>query len=149
MPFDRTNSADLTALKTEVNTDPQSIGYNASGSTQGILDLLNTASSNTTGATTTKPISDLIVAEVAAEIDPTEYSLLTGYAQEWVKSMINQNSEASLIAYKDKFLDLFGAGSATRTNVQALLSPAASRAEELFGYGTVIDRNDWITARDS
>ena len=40
--FDRNDSADLAALKSEVNTDPLGLGYNpGSGDVRNILDLIN------------------------------------------------------------------------------------------------------------
>ena len=46
MAFDRSNPADLLALKNEVTLDPLGMGYDANGSTQALLDLLNLPENN-------------------------------------------------------------------------------------------------------
>lgn len=146
MAFDISDQSDLTALKNEIENDPASIGYNVN-STNDLVEKVNSDAANTTGATVNKPLDDLTVADVSEVVNEAEFTALGEYDKEWVKALINQSSGAKVSAYKGKFLEVFASGSATRTSAQALLSTPASRAEELFGYGTKITRADWIAAR--
>ena len=143
MPFDQSNAADLTALKTEVETDPSGRGYIAqAGNTFQQVDLLN----EDIGAAVTVPTEDLNIPDIAAVIDATEYGALSDYDKEWVKMFINQPVEIGLKQFQAKFLSLFGNGSATRTAALALKDKTGSRAEELFGAGTRITRGDLLEA---
>ena len=144
MAFNRNNQADLTALKTEVETDPAARGYAAAVDITALVTLLNATD---TGSTINRDIENIGVADIAAIIDGGEYAALDEYNKEWVKSFINQDNSTPIRLYKDKFLSVFGAGTTTRTAAQALLSVDASRAEVLFGAGTVLSRRDWIDAR--
>lgn len=150
MAFDRTDPADLAALKSEVNTDPIAMGYApVVEQTALLLDKLNLAANNVGGDTINKPTEELSIPEVAEIIDATEYDALSAYDKVWVEMFINRARETALSDYQGKFLSVFGAGSATRTAALALRAKAASRAEVLFGVNTVISRQDWIAARDS
>lgn len=139
--FDRTDPADLTALKTEVNTDPLTIGY--------VIDPTATLISqlNAKNYTVQRAIDDVDIYEVAAVINDAEYDALPAYGKEWVKMFIVQPEGIKTSNYKTKFLELFPNGSVTRTAAIALLDVPGSRAEVLFGYGTVITRDDWAEAR--
>ena len=147
--FDKENAADLLALKTEVNTDPISMGYTPDAMDDGVVFLINDVSSNAVPEQITRPLDDIAIAEVAGIIDGTEYDALTAYNKAWVQSLINRAEGDSIVPYKDKFLDVFGAGSVTRTAAVALLPKDATRAEVLFGINTVITNADWVAARDS
>lgn len=149
MTFDRSSATNLATLKNEVNDDPQTMGYHLNGNTNDILLKLNRADQNVTGAAYNREVSELTVFDIASVIDPIEYDALSAYDTEWIKMFINQDMGTSALEFKTKFLSLFDPGSATRTAVNALLSVAVSRSEELFGYGTVISKQDWIAARDS
>jgi len=150
MAFDNSNSADLTALKNEYVNDPESIGYAAAnGTTRAILALLNVAANNTTNATVNRPTDELLISEVAAVIDPTEYAALSEYEKEWVKMFINRENGADIKEYQAMFLAIFANGTTSRTDAIALRVKAASRAEQLFGVNTVITRNDLIKAKES
>lgn len=144
--FDRENPADLAALKAEIQTDPLLLGYSSATTTQGILDIIN---DQTPAYPVTIPTEDLDIPDVAAVIDPGEFSALGEYDKQWVIMFINQPAEVPLKPLQAKFLSLFGPGSNTRTAVLALRDTTGSRAEVLFGKGTIITRSDYIAARDS
>ena len=151
MAFDNTDPADLQSLQTEVNTDPTSIGYTPTP-TDDLLDQLNTFEANDagTGSTdSTRSLDDVAVSEVAEVIDEAEYAALDEYDKDWVKTLIAQPEETTLRPYKGKFLEVFPNGTTTRTNATALLTVSnSSRAEVLYGWGTVITSADWSAARD-
>lgn len=147
MAFDRTDSADLTALQSELQTNPNGQTYNLDITNQ-VLDELNNPANNVGSPTIQQEIEDLDIPDIAAEIDSTEFAALDAYDQEWVRMFINRPIDEPLQPYRAKFLAVFGAGSNTRTDVTALLTRPASRAEILFGVNTVISRADFIAARD-
>ena len=144
MSFDRTDPADLLALKTEVNTDPISMGYDPAGATALILKLLNDPSNNVGGDTAARPFD---VSAMLDALDPTEL----GAQQTEAGAAEYTNTLAvvgSIEAYKTKWRSMFAANSATVTALDAQTS-LLSRAEVLLGQGTTISRDDWFAARDS
>lgn len=146
MAFDITNNADLLALRSEVETDPAGVGYAAvSGNQAALVELVN----NKTTTQVTRPVDDIDVSQVAAVIDTGEYDALSAYDKEWVKMLIARPANTSLKAFKNKFLEIFPNGTQTRTDAVALQQVDGSRAEVLFGYGTVITALDWHAARQA
>ena len=151
MSFDISDPADLQALNTEVFTDPIGMNYAAAPieETASLLTYLNDEAKNVGTKDSSRDIDDVPVTEVSAVIDPVEYEALDSYSKAWINTMIAQPSGSSLRPYKEKFLAIFPNGTTTRANALALLTvPLSSRAEVLFGYGTVISDNDWFAARD-
>ena len=53
-----------------------------------------------------------------------------------------------ITSYKVRWRGMFAANSETVVALDAQTSPL-SRAEVLFGQGTVISKSDWFAARDS
>ena len=150
MSFDAKNLSDLAALKSEIETDPQAIGYSTSnGTTALILSMLNDSAKNTTSAKTTRPLDEIKISEASTIINSTEFSALNEFQKLWVEMFINRSDGTDIKDYKVGFLAIFLNGSATRTAAAALQQKDASRAEELFGVNTVITRNDFIQARES
>ena len=156
MAFDRTDSADLAALQSEVNTDPLAIGYDPNGPTQDLLDLLNAKN-----YTVSKPkISQALVRSTCTY---DAYNNLAIDEQEWIQWMTGSNGsdDETLPVTADLRQQLAGDPTATgsiwavadRTAMNAamlaLIDVPGSRAEVLFGYGTNITRADWLAARDS
>lgn len=152
--FDITNQSHLTMLKNEVLTDPIGMGYNAViDQTQNLLKLLNNPSSNigdgTPGQETqiSRPFSPQSLLDA---LDPTDFSspqTSTGAAN-YAHMLIEIGAYSSIEQYKLKFISMFANNSNT---VEALIAQIReiSRAEAIFGEGTSITRNDWITARDN
>jgi len=152
MGFDRTNSTDLAALKSEVNTDPIAMGYNPTGATQQLLNLLNDPANNTGGETTSAPLTARVLWEIAAD-NPDDLTPHGQFSEGdalvfqglWEISI---DPDADISWARMRVLNLFPANDGLRTDLEALVR-ALSRAEVLFGEGTVISRDDWIAARDS
>ena len=150
MSFDAKNLVHLALLKSELNVDPEGIGYDtANGTTAIVLSMLNDSDKNTTDATTTRPLDEIKISEASTIINSTEFAALADYQKSWVEMFINRSDGVSIKDYKAGFLAIFSNGSATRTAAAALQQKDASRAEELFGVNTVITRNDFIQARES
>ena len=71
MSFDQSNPAHLLELKTEVETDPISMGYAAvADQTQPLLKLLNDPANNVGGETSTTLLTSEVLLQV---IDVSEY----------------------------------------------------------------------------
>jgi hypothetical protein len=150
MAFDVTDAADLAALKTEVNTDPIGMGYDPTGPTATLLKLLNDPSLNKTPApdnTASRPFDALGLMDA---LDPSDYdSPQAGTkAAEYTHMLLELAAYSDISTYKTKWRSQFAGNSATVTALDAQEADL-SRAESLFGQGTVISRDDWTTARDS
>jgi len=122
---------DLNALKTEILTDPQALGYAApwaAGDDATVAALLN--------APRGIAINRGVVAsyEVIGAIVIGEYGALSAANRTWLNFLViapfvdlgNDNVRTTLG-------NLFAAGTASRTALQALATRPGSRAEQLFG----------------
>ena len=153
MAFDNTNAADLLALKTEQATDPISMGYAAvDGQTKQTLDLFNDPLLN---VGLDEVDERLTPALLLASIVPDDLTVSAKFTQgelEWLKLLVEASTSLTddLTVNRDKIVELFNQTPTldTYTNLVAL-KRRISRAEVLFGVGTVISRTDWFAARDS
>jgi len=148
--FDRGDPADLLSLQTEVTTDPIAMGYDASGPTQPLLKLLNDAALNVGGDTAGRlfDVESMMDAYDPQDLDAQQAPPgLANYVHTLVEVF---GSGIEIAQYKAQFRALF-ALIPNSTTVSALdaQTVALSRAEVLFGQGTVISREDWTAARDS
>ena len=156
MAFDRTNPVDLLALKSEESLDPISMGYAAvSGQTKKTLDLFNLAENNV-GTDPEDFIGEVFTSEVAMDvIDPVEITVGSKFSEgqaRWLGYLFSAADSlgANFSKFEPKFRELFAGyvpASNTLTNLDAR-NRKLSRAERLFGVGTVISREDWFAARD-
>lgn len=153
MAFDRTDPADLLALKTEVNTDPISMGYAAVvDQTQNLLKLLNDPTNNVGGETAQGDLTPRVLWELAAD-NPDDFTP-HGQFSEGDQFVMQQLFEISNLIdddlnwARDKISNIFPAADGFRIALEAL-SKLLSRSEVLFGENTVITRDDWIAARES
>jgi hypothetical protein len=159
MAFDINNPTDLAALKSEVNTDPDTLGYDPTGPTQDILDTINLKRA---AYTISKPAISQGAVRAATTLDA--YANLGIDEQPWLAWITGSNggAEENLIITADLRLQLTDAeGDGTnsiwhatsRTAMNAamldLIDVDGSRAENLFGFGEVINRTEWAAARDS
>ena len=160
MSFDRNNPDDLLALKTEVNTDPNSYGY-VPEDTNLVLNILALKRAE---ITVSKPKISAALVRAAVYLDA--YDNLLADRQEWLRWVTGSNGidEESLVVtqdLRDRLTGVLG-GSITGDSIWAaadddvmepimlaLIDIDGSRAEELWGFGTVINRDDWIAARDN
>ena len=159
--FDRNDPADLATLKSEVNTDPLALGYNASsGDTGLVLETINLVRAQ---FIVSKPAID--PADVRAACTYDAYNNLSIDEQEWLQWMTGSGGGGgaeSLVVTVDlrlQLTDAEGNGTASvwavadreamNAAMLSLIDINGSRAEDLFGQGTVISRADWIAARDS
>ena len=161
MSFDRTNPDDLLALKNEVTLDPLTLGYVPDITQEGVLDVINLTRQT---ITVSKPA--ISAAVVRAAVTLQAYDNLLADRQEWLRWITGSNgvNEESLIVtqdLRDRLTGVLG-GSVTGDSIWAaadedimepimlaLIDIDGSRAEQLFGFGTIISRDDWLAARDS
>ena len=148
MAFDRTDPADLAALQAEVNTDPIGMGYAAViANTSQLLKLLNDPANNVGGESGSRTFD---YAALLDALDPADFDAnqTNGNAGHYVTSLLSITGQVvDLEPWKAKFRSMFVANSATVQALDAQTAPL-SRAEVLFGAGTVITRDDWFAARD-
>lgn len=131
---------DLIALQTEIFTDPTARGYAphvAAGADSEIADLLNAPGA---GAVQREIVASHEIFEALA---PSEWAALSAAEKQRVQTILamaqvnlrGANTRAALAV-------AFGAGTTTRTNLLALQTRPASRAEILFGAGVSIHHLD-------
>jgi hypothetical protein len=144
MPFS------LSALKTELDTDPLGLGYAQAASDVAVADLLNLPR-----AAIRIRRADVASAEIAAAIAVADYAALSGNPTAaqlsterrflaWltailaVPSLRLANDDGSNGPVITNFQAMFGAGTGTRTRLMALAERDGSRAEQLFGAGVAV-----------
>lgn len=154
MSFNRNDPADLAALKSEMINDPLSSGYNlASGDIANIVSLINAKN-----YTVSKP--KISSADVRSTCTYDAYNALSIDEQEWIRWMTGANGfeEENLAVTADLREKLTAGASSIWADGQrdemtaamlALIDVPGSRAEVLFGHGTIISLRDCTTARDS
>ncbi len=174
MAFDRTDPADLLALKNEVNNDPEGLGYAAVVNvTADLLNLLNLPENNPqVNDTVNVPFDEFPIIDALDEIDNDEYKALQGVHKTNIDSIIrvgvarSDPNAGGGVSYFGSVKRLFR--KAFNNLDPALIDPVpannqsktwlavkddrarqASRAEALFGRDTVLSREDWFAARDS
>ena len=149
MAFDRNDSANLAALKSEVLTDPIGMGYApVVENTSQLLKLLNDPANNVGGETVDEELTAEILLDV---IDTSELgsNQVDAGELEWLKMVFHYALQGyDIEKYRAKITGIFQQNSATNQAIDAL-QRSLSRAEVLFGPGTVLGREDWFAARDS
>lgn len=136
-----------TLLATEINTDPQTLGYApfvANGSDQSIADMLN-APTATTGWR-----NDVTPQEVLERIVGADFVLLPVGQQilaQLLFAQVGNRIDASKASIQNLFVAAFGTGTATTTALIAMAQKYYSRAEVLFGVGTHVSAYDIAKAR--
>ena len=144
MSFDKENPAHLAVLKAEEATDPIGMGYAAANNTTWTLNLFNDSDNNVGGETANRIFDSAAMLDA---LEPTEFEAqqTSAGAAEYTSTLA---AYGNIENYKVKWRGMFAANSDTVVALDAQTSPL-SRAEVLFGQGTVISRDDWFAARDS
>jgi hypothetical protein len=148
MAFDRNDSADLLALKNEINLDPIGMGYvSVIDSTNLLLKLINNSANNVGGETVAKRLTPELLLDVLV-VDDFAGNQVTDGERRFLEVFLNKERTEDIEKYREKIRQTFKTNSATVVALDALVRPL-SRAEVLFGENTVIFREDWVAARDS
>lgn len=118
------------ALKTEITTDPLTRGYS------GMTDAQIAADLNTVYRTRNR---DYVFGwEIFNATNDTEYSALTDAQKSaWDALCAIEQIDTGNGVAKAREAELFGAGTTTRSNLQALRTENISRAQELIGRDVV------------
>ena len=158
--FDVNDPADLLALKNEVNNDPLGLGYNSASGDTGLV--ITTINAKDAQFIVSKPF--ISPTAIRATCTYNAYNNLSIDEQEWIRWMTGSAGGGSetLEVTADLRLQLtdaegngnasiWAAGDRVIMNAAMLLliDVDGSRAEDLFGFGTVISKTDWFAARDS
>lgn len=125
-------------LKTELTTDPLGRGYAGMTAAQVV------ASMNAKDRNQNK--ESLSGAEVAEAINGSEYTALGDAAKDRVINFTLQRSIDPFGFGQTVFIDIFGGGSQTITNLAAARVESVSRAKEI-GWGDAVNEGDIINAR--
>lgn len=139
-------TADLQAIKTELTNDPKTLGLTAPPAIDdtGNADKLNDRDGGLLIDRTAIPTHEIFV-----QIDRDEYAALAAADREWLAGVsasgtVNPKDGGEV---REGLLQLFGAGTETRTNLLAILQEAASRIQQMHEEGLIsTDQN--ITASD-
>ena len=146
MAFDRSSAADKAALKSEVETDPIAMGYPLPQPAQ-IIKLINDPADNVGGETTTDELTVALLLDVVDMAD-FDHPAVSDGERRFIESFLNRELGENIDRWRVKIRSAFQANSGTSQAINALVRPL-SRAEVLFGEGTVLVREDWFAARDS
>jgi hypothetical protein len=133
---------DYAALKSEIQADPTILGYApfvTAGSDIGVAGLLNA-----TRAGISVFRNDLGVREVINAIDATNFASLTQIQVSKLMLLFTSTPtiDATNANTRTIFLGIFSGMTATVNALTALASRTGSRAEQLFGAGTVVGHLD-------
>jgi hypothetical protein len=150
--------AQLTALASEIRTDPLTYGYGVnitSGNDQAIADLLNKVRDGTDGkAAITVRRPDCTPAEILEAIDVRDFPAApTGVnniplAQSWLESITQFSSirlalsDGTKTTTRKNIDRLVGDTQGSQTRLDAVAIRNGSRAEQLFGFGVRISSGD-------
>lgn len=149
MAFDRTNAADLLALKTELTTDPIVMGYNLNQNVSQTINKLNTGTLNVGLETVQGDLTTQILWELAADNpnDFTPHGQFTVGDQFVMQQLfeITTSLGDDLNWARAKIASLFPTNDGFRLALEALVR-RLSRAEVLFGEGTVLNSQDIASA---
>ena len=134
---------DYAALKTEILLPAYSVPF-AAGNDIGVAALLNAVSQAIN-------INRGVIAssEVTAAIIPSEFLALNSAQQALCNFYAAAGQIDSANTNVRSFFTTVFAGTTSLTNLQALVSRKGSRAEQLFGIGTLIVPDDVAKARAS
>jgi hypothetical protein len=134
-------AAQIAQLTSELTTDPTALGY------AGMSNAEVVAAINRVRGTIAIEPRTLVAQRVVEALELAEYDALTAGKRDKLGLLLEHDEVEITAATKAIFTDVFGAGTATRADVAALLSRDGSRAEQLFGVDTVVGLDDVRKAR--
>lgn len=133
---------DLSALHTEITTDPTGLGYATANGDNAVAALFNAPRA---GISVSKGIVQGY--EVINALDAMEVAALTAIQLQRLGLLTGASGGVDTGSANTRTLlgVLFTTGSISRANLIALATRQGSRAEQLFGPGTFVD--DVLVAR--
>lgn len=137
---------DLLQLKTELETDPSGLGYAgpwAAGDNGTLTAILNEIRPGIT-----VEIAEADPQSVQACVVASEYAAISDVQRRaWGCIVGLPTIPVKNAAIRAQILAIWAAGTATRANLAALQTRPGSRAEQLFGAGTVVSHQDIAKSR--
>lgn len=136
----------LQELRDEIETDSLGLGYknsSASGDWKGDGEIAALLNNPALGAVIRR--SKVQPAEIRAQIDAVEFIALTAGQQRWLMLALAGSDPVDTTAgskVRDGLLACFGALTATRAALLAVVERPGSRAEVLWGEGTLVTPGD-------
>lgn len=151
MPY---TNADLLAIKSELTNNPLSLsGYLA---LTGANDEANANALNLVRAECQVDRETIPASEINKAIDRDEFAALSAADRQWIAMVtaggsVNPKTGGEV---REGFLQIFGAGTESRTALTELLTESASRATQLYkagslSYGGPVTPSDVANARNA
>jgi hypothetical protein len=128
-------NADLLAIKAELTNDPLDLGL----TTLAADDEANANALNLVRAAIQIDRESIPVSEIAKAIDRDEYNAASAADRDYIK-MVTAGGDVNPKAgseVREGLLQIFGAGTESRTALNALLTEPGSRITQLFKAGTI------------
>ncbi len=138
----------LAQLKTELDTDPLTLGYAGQPNTQGVADLLNNPALSGTKIANTSVLKD----DIMLAVDPDELLNINSKQLQHLYELIRDKGTIDISTgskIKSYVTSIFTQANApnTRATLDALKDRDASRGEILFGINIKITHTDVGQAR--
>lgn len=132
----RSNS-DLLAIKAEITNDPTGLGLSQAATPAA--DAANADALNLVRATISVERASIPVSLLIAAVDRDEFVALAAADKQWLQliASVDEVDPRTNSEIREGLLQLFNAGSGTRTNLLALLNENCNRIEQLFRAGTL------------
>ena len=155
MAYDGNKAADRNALNTELTTDPVAMGYDLTR-LKNVSRIINNPDDNTSPETVSRGWPEIQIDELLAKdpTDDTQSPIVSAEYDSELDALDRVKLQAILTGANGQqpgvitesirtFLrNAFGSTSQTYTNLTALRTVDASRADALFGYGSNITVQD-------
>lgn len=142
-------AVNLTTLRTELLTDPVSLGYAsfvATGNCNGIIAILANISANSGGAgASTVTVGTVGALSLQQCVVVGEYSNLTNTQRDLWNAIITTATNGISISntvIRQQIAGIWSATTTTRNNLAALQTRPCNRLEVLFGEGATIDSSE-------
>lgn len=125
-------------LTTEINTDPMALGY-AGKNDAAIAGLLNAV--GLSGEIVDR--STVTSAQIQEQVVGSEFAALSAVAQRlWLAILSIDVVPVKNANLRAQVLSVWAAGTTTRSNLAALQTKSATRAEVLFGENVIVTHQD-------
>jgi len=128
-------NADLLAIKAELTNDPLTLGLTVVAAD----DEANANALNLVREVCQVDRESIPVSEISKAIDRDEFNAASAADRQWI-AMITAGGDVNPKAggeVREGLLQIFANGTESRTNLQALLTEATSRANQLYKLGTI------------
>lgn len=140
---------DYTQLKSEIENDPQTLGLKVDATTWKenaiIADILNDLSAYSVSIN----VSSIASKDIREAIVPSDWASLSAAQRDiLIFHTAGDNVNPNNPNVRNAFIDAFS-GTTTINNLSALETRPGTRAEDLFGEGTVITHTDVAKARNA